>query len=63
MPDSRPKLDEIKRSFAEAGIIYENDADYEEAFSNLVGFFDVLIQMDLQQKATNHPPENPSQNT
>lgn len=63
MPDSRPKLDEIKRSLAEAGITYENDADYEEAFNNLVGFFDVLIQMDLEQKATNDRSENNRQNT
>lgn len=63
MSDNRPKIDEIKRSFAESGITYENDADYQEAFNNLVGFFDVLIQIDLQQKATNRPPENPSQNT
>lgn len=63
MPDSRPKLDEIKRSFAKAGIRYENDSDYEEAFNNLVGFFDVLIQMDSQQKAANCQSENNQQNT
>ena len=47
---SNAKLDSIKKSFAESGIRYDTDDEYIEAMHNLVGFFDVLIQMDLQQK-------------
>jgi hypothetical protein len=51
MEYSKTKLDSIKESFAKSGIHYDNDEDYIEAVNNLVGYFDVLIQMDLQQKA------------
>lgn len=43
-------LEEWKKSFAKSGIVYRTDDEYREAIHNLVGFFDVLIQMDLQQK-------------
>lgn len=59
----QPNIEDIKRSFADAGIVYDNDADYEEALRNLVGFFDVLIQMDLQQKAAKRQSENPPPTT
>lgn len=52
-------LEEWKKSFAKSGIVYKTDDEYREAIHNLVGFFDVLIQMDLQQKQaqqTNNPP-------
>lgn len=44
------KLKEWKKSFVERGIYYEKDEDYREAVSNLVNFFDILIQMDQKQK-------------
>lgn len=40
----------IKKSFGEMGIKYEKDEEYIEAWHNLVGYFDVLIQLDLDQK-------------
>lgn len=47
---SEKELKEWKENFAKDGIVYETDDEYREAVNNLVGFFDVLIQMDLQQK-------------
>lgn len=44
------QLDEWKETFANSGIKYETDDEYTEAVNNLIGFFDVLIQMDLKQK-------------
>lgn len=44
-------LEEWKKSFAKMGIVYETDKEYHEAFNNLVGFFDTLIQIDLTQKS------------
>jgi hypothetical protein len=44
------ELQKWKEAFAKDGIVYETDDDYREAVSNLVGYFDVLIQMDLEQK-------------
>ena len=44
------KLEAWKKSFAESGIKYETDEEYKEAIYNLIGYFDVLIQMDLAQK-------------
>lgn len=32
------------------GIVYETDDEYREAVHNLTGYFDILIQMDLQDK-------------
>jgi hypothetical protein len=34
------------------GVECENDAEYEEAWRNLVGYFDLLIQIDHEQKRT-----------
>lgn len=45
------QLKQWKEVFAKDGIVYESDDDYREAVNNLVGYFDVLIQMDLKQKA------------
>lgn len=42
------KLAEWKETLAKSGIIYETDEEYEEALKNLAGFFDVLIQIDLE---------------
>lgn len=44
------KLAEWKEALAKSGITYETDEEYEEALKNLAGFFDVLIQIDLEQK-------------
>ena len=54
---SDKELKKWKESFAKDGIVYESDNDYKEAVNNLVGYFDVLIQMDLEQKrkAKNEP--------
>lgn len=45
-----------KETFAKDGIVYETDDEYREAISNLVGFFDILIQIDREQK--NSPPHS-----
>lgn len=44
-------LEEWKIAFAKSGITYDTDEEYQEAIYNLVNYFDVLIQMDQQQKA------------
>lgn len=44
------QLEEWKETFAKDGIVYETDDEYREAVRNLVGYFDVLIQMDLAAK-------------
>ena len=44
------KLAEWKQALAKSGITYDADEEYEEALKNLAGFFDVLIQIDLEQK-------------
>ena len=44
------QLKEWKAALAKDGVVYDSDDDYKEAMSNLVGYFDMLIQMDLQQK-------------
>jgi len=43
-----------KATFAKDGIVYKTDEEYREAISNLVGFFDILIEIDQKQK--NSPP-------
>jgi len=44
------KLAAWKESFAKSGIKYETDEEYKEAIYNLVGYFNVLIQMEQKQK-------------
>lgn len=44
------QLEGWKNALAKSNIIYDTDDDYREAMHNLVGFFDVLIQIDLEQK-------------
>jgi len=39
-----------KETFAKDGIIYETDDDYREAVNNLVGYFELLIELDKEQK-------------
>lgn len=45
------QLDEWKVTLAKSDITYDSDDDYREALLNLVGFFDVLIQIDLKQSS------------
>lgn len=44
------QLDDWKKAFAKSNIVYDSDDDCREAMHNLAGFFDVLIQIDLEQK-------------
>lgn len=48
---SPEELQKWKDSFAKDGIVYSSDDDYREAVHNLVGYVDLLIQMDQQQNA------------
>ncbi len=45
-----PEFVRFKESLMEQGARYETDEEYLEAFHNLVGYFDVLIEMDREQK-------------
>lgn len=45
-----PAFIRFKKSLMDQGANYETDEEYIEAFNNLVGYFDVLIQMDQEQK-------------
>ena len=46
------QLKKWKETFDKDSITYNTDEEYREAVINLIGYFDVLIQMDLEQKAT-----------
>lgn len=48
---SEKHLKEFKVLCDEKGIKYETEAEYEEAARNLVGFVDVLVEMDMAQRA------------
>lgn len=45
------ELERWKEHLAESGIKYDTDEEYEEAIHNLVGYFEILIEMDKQQRA------------
>lgn len=45
-----PEFLRFKESLMEQGANYDTDEEYLEAFNNLVGYFDVLIQMDQELK-------------
>ena len=49
--DDDKRLAGWKEAFAKSGIKYETDEEYQEAIHNLVSYFEVLIEMDKQQKA------------
>lgn len=51
MTISDKSLDEFIALSEKEGIKYKTRVEAQEAASNLVGFFDVLIQMDLEDKA------------
>lgn len=44
-------LEDWKVAFAQSGIKYDSDEEYQEAIYNLVGYFDALVHMDQQYKA------------
>jgi hypothetical protein len=45
-----PNLDKIKETLNKIDVYYDSDMDYLEAWDNLVCYFDILIQMDSEQK-------------
>jgi hypothetical protein len=46
------QLERWKKAFAKDGIIYDSDDEYREAISNLVGFFEILIDIDQKSKSS-----------
>ena len=48
-----PAFIKFKKSLIAQGANYETDEEYIEAFHNLVDYFDVLIEMDREQKKRN----------
>ena len=50
MDISKERLANWKKTFAKTGITYETDDEYKEAILNLVGYFEILIEMDRTQK-------------
>lgn len=58
------QLEGWKASLAKSGIVYDTDDDYREALRNLTGFFDILIQIDLDQKRkASHTVRTADENT
>ena len=49
---SSKELEGWKKALAKSGIKYDTDEEYEEAIHNLVGYFEILIEMDMQMKAS-----------
>lgn len=47
-----------KELFSRKNIFYDSDDDYREAAQNLVSYFDILLQMDQQQKAQIQKPDS-----
>lgn len=47
---SEKHLKEFKAICEEKGITYETEAEYRDAANNLVGFFDILIQSDMEER-------------
>lgn len=50
------QLTEWKKTLAQSGIAYKTDDEYRDSLQNLAGFFDILIQIDLKQKAEEQAP-------
>lgn len=46
-------LERWKSSFAKDGIVYDTDDEYREAINNLVGSFELLIEIDQKTKQDN----------
>lgn len=49
-----------KATFAKDGIKYDTDDEYREAINNLIGFFEILIEIDQKQKVS--PSKNSDTN-
>ena len=49
------QLEDWEKALAESSIGYDTDDEYRDAMNNLAGFFDILIQIDLQQKSKADP--------
>lgn len=47
---SPEELQRWKDTFAKDGIMYDSDDDYREAVHNLIGYVNLLVEMDQQQK-------------
>lgn len=52
------QLEDWKKALAKSNIVYDTDEEYREAMNNLAGFFDVLIQIDLEQRAKSEGQSN-----
>jgi len=51
-------LQRWKASFAKSGVHYETDSEYHEAIDNLVGFIELLLEIDRkEQKSLNYMNE------
>ncbi len=44
------QLAKWKAALAKTSVYYKTEDEYREAVHNLVGYFDVLVQMELEQK-------------
>lgn len=53
-----PAFIRFKESLMKQGAEYKTDEEYLEAFNNLVSYFDVLIEMDQEQKKRNKIDDN-----
>ncbi len=42
----------FKAALKKSGIEYATDEEYQKAFDNLVGYFDILIQMDQSRQVS-----------
>lgn len=49
---TQPQLNKWKETFAKSGITYETDDEYREAVQNLIGYFEVLIEIDKRLSLT-----------
>ncbi len=50
------QLQSWKKVFAKDGVVYDTDDEYREAVSNLVGYFDTLIQIDQSLRSNEGTP-------
>lgn len=47
---SAPELDKWKESCAKDGITYGNDEEYIEAITNIIGYIELLAEIDHNQR-------------
>ena len=62
MAMNKKELEGWKKALAESGIKYDTDEEYEEAIHNLIGYFQILIEMDKQAKDTNKTKKKSGKN-